>query len=486
MRIFSGALATETNSFSPVPTSIRSFHEGLYFKGLGEEALLDRPGAEALKTWRDRASAMGADFVLGPVAFAEPSGLTTATAYASLKDDLLNALAEAGDVEMVLLALHGAMMADGCDDVEGDLLTSVRKQVGPETVIGALIDPHAHLTEAMVSASTLLAAYHKWPHTDVAVRADHLFDLLQAAAVGRIRPIPSVVDCRMVASYPTTQQPMRKFVDDMAEAELRAPLLSVNLIHGFPWGDTADTGTKMLVWSDAAPAAAAAAATHFSESLFDIREAARLKLDLSMAEAYDLIEQQHDGVLVLCDVGDVVPAGAPGDSTYMLREAIERGVGEICFGPLWDPLATAVCMDVGPGSRVQLRIGGKAGATSGQPIDALVTVRAVVLDGKGVAKRRFGDRAWVTLDGGIELVLHSIRASTEEISAVTDLGIDLRKSHTFVGKMLMHGGAAFAPLSHRIYSVETPGTLAFPEACIPLKKVQSAWWPKENRQSFSE
>lgn len=479
MKIFAGALATETNSFSPVPTSLRSFYDGLYYNGPASEAPLERRGAEALKTWRDRAAAIGADFVLGPIAFAEPSGLTTAPAYAALKSDLLSALAEAGPVDMVLLALHGAMMADGCDDVEGDILASVRLAVGRDVAIGALIDPHAHLTARMVDAATLIAAYHEWPHTDVAARADHLFGLLEASVRGAVRPKPAVIDCRMVASYPTRPQPMRGFVDDMAETEAHAPLLSVNLIHGFPWGDTADTGTKMLVWSDGDTAAATDTARRFADRLTDIREAARLKMDLGMEAAFDLIEQPTEGLLVFCDVGDVVPAGAPGDSTHMLRRAMERRAKKICFGPLWDPMATAVCMEVGPGARAPLRIGGKAGAASGQPVDVMATVRAVLPAGQGGSARQFGDRAWVSLDGEIDIVLHTVRASTEDLAAATDLGIELSDYRAFVGKMLMHGGAAFAPMARAVYSVETPGTLAFPEAAIALSKLKGPWWPKD-------
>ncbi|REM68360.1 microcystin LR degradation protein MlrC-like protein, partial [Mycobacterium tuberculosis] len=87
----------------------------------------------------------------GMVAGAQPSGTTTRHAYETLRDELLNDLRAVLPVDMVLLGLHGAMVADGYDDCEGDLLARVRQIVGPDVVIGAELDPHNHLTPQMIS-----------------------------------------------------------------------------------------------------------------------------------------------------------------------------------------------------------------------------------------------------------------------------------------------------------------------------------------------
>lgn len=65
------------------------------------------------------------------VAGAQPSGTTTRHAYETLREELLTDLRAALPVDMVLLGLHGAMVADGYDDCEGDLLQRVRAIVGP-------------------------------------------------------------------------------------------------------------------------------------------------------------------------------------------------------------------------------------------------------------------------------------------------------------------------------------------------------------------
>ena len=130
MRVFSGALATETNTFGPMPTSIASFRDRGYFPaGQHPNHLLYFSGP--LWAARQRGAAKGWDLVEGMVAGAQPSGTTTRHAYETLREELLADLRGAMPVDMVVLGLHGAMVADGYDDCEGDLLSKVREITGP-------------------------------------------------------------------------------------------------------------------------------------------------------------------------------------------------------------------------------------------------------------------------------------------------------------------------------------------------------------------
>ncbi|MFB2351279.1 M81 family metallopeptidase, partial [Priestia megaterium] len=80
----------------------------------------------------------------------------------------------------------------------------------------------------------------------------------------------SVFDCRMIDFYFTDREPMRAFVDDMAAAE-EGPILSVSLVHGFPWGDVPEMGTKMLVYTDGNALLGQEVAERFGRRLFALR-----------------------------------------------------------------------------------------------------------------------------------------------------------------------------------------------------------------------
>ena len=134
MRVFSAGLATETNTFAPMPTGLASFRDRGYFKaGTHPDQMTFFAGP--LWAARQRGKALGWDLVEGMVAAAQPSGTTTRYAYETLRDELLADLRGALPVDVVLLGLHGAMVADGYDDCEGDLLERVRKIVGPKVVV---------------------------------------------------------------------------------------------------------------------------------------------------------------------------------------------------------------------------------------------------------------------------------------------------------------------------------------------------------------
>ena len=332
---------------------------------------------------RQRGKPLGWTLIEGMVAGAQPSGTTTRAAYEALREELLADLQAALPVDMVLLGLHGAMVADGYDDCEGDLLQRVRAIVGPKVVVGAELDPHHHLSEAMVNSADLLVAFKEYPHTDILERALELVDLCVAKHEGRIAPRASVVDCDMIVTMHTSRDPARAFVDRTMGLEGKDGILSISIAHGFAWGDVPDMGTKLLVYSDtqadAAGARGAALARQLANELIAMREALTVPypgIDESLDEALAF----DGGPVVLADGADNPGGGAAGDSTFILKRLLERGIGNACLGPLWDPIAARVAFEAGVGARLNLRIGGKIGPLSGDPLDLQVTVKALCSD----------------------------------------------------------------------------------------------------------
>src|SRR5690606_28333829 len=186
---------------------------------------------------RERARTRGWQIVEGLCAFSEPAGPTVRSAYEALRDELLDDLRSALPVDMVLLGMHGAMVADGYDDCEGDVLARVRALVGPDVAVGAELDPHCHLTQAMLDNADVLICFKEYPHTDFLERGAELADLCADLVAGRIRPVMSTFDCRMIGIYHTPREPMRSYVDRIKALEGRDGVLSISVVQTFPWGD---------------------------------------------------------------------------------------------------------------------------------------------------------------------------------------------------------------------------------------------------------
>lgn len=478
MKLFIAGLDTETNTFAPLPTGRRAFAEGFIAHGDATQQPENYCSAQ-LNVWRRLAEERGWAVAESLCAFAEPGGIIVRAVYEALRDEILDDLRRAMPVDMVILALHGAMAAEGIDDCEGDILGRVRAIVGDGVPIGAELDLHCHITEAMVRHATALVAYKEYPHVDIPARAEDLFRIIADAAEGRTRPVTGVFDCRMINTYRTTEQPLRGFVDRMLALEGRDGIISVSLGHGFPWGDVADVGAKILVIADGYSAKAERLARSLGEEFFAMRDAIAPRF-LTMDEAIDRALAIEGGPVVIADVADNAGGGAPGDATFFLRRLLDRGIANAASGYYWDPMAVRACMEAGLGARFALRIGGKCGVASGDPVDLLVTVKGLADDVTqrfGAAPAHMGASAWVAADG-IDLVLTSLRTQVFHPEGMTKLGLDLASRKLVIVKSTQHFHAGFAPLAKAILYAAPPGALRPDFEAIPYTKLTQPYWPK--------
>jgi len=469
LRIFIATLVTETNTFSPIPTGRQAFDRSP-----------DQPDVASMSTWRKLAQADGHSVCESIVAVAQPAGPTVRAVYEALRDELLADLEKALPIDVVLLYLHGAMVAQGYDDCEGDVLDACRRIAGKHAVIGAELDLHAHLTAQMLDAANVIVAYKEYPHTDIVDRARDLYRICIDAASGRTRPVSATFDCNTIGMWPTTREPLRSLVDEMSARE-RDGILSLSLVHGFPYGDVPDAGAKMLAIADGDEALAARVAEEFGQRFCSMRHEALLQA-MPLEQALDAVANADRGPLVLADVADNAGGGAPGDSTFVLRALLERGIDNTVTGTYYDPIAVDLCFEAGEGAEIDLRFGGKLGKASGDPIDARVKVRRLLqahaqdyMDDSRPAP--LGRSAWIHT-AGIDIVLASVRTQVFAPNAFTGLGITLEDKRAIVVKSSHHFWGKFAPLATQVIYVGTPGALAADFASIPYRKRDLRYWPR--------
>ena len=487
MRVFAASLATETNTFAPLPTSLASFEETCLYPA-GEHP--DRPTLFSAPLWvaREQAAERGWTVLEGLVAFAMPGGITTRAAWDTLREQLLDDLRAAMPVDIVLLGLHGAMVADGCDDCEGELLRQVRAIVGAQTVVGAELDPHHHLTRAMLDHADLLVSFKHYPHTDSVERARELVALCAATAERRIRPTVGVADCGMITVLHTTREPGRGLIERIQAMEGRDGVLSISITHGFPWGDVPDMGTRVFVYTDGDPARAAALARQLADELIALRDALQpgelgidAAIDAALAlQATPLAQGERAGPVVIADGADNPGGGAPGDSTWILRRLVERGVRGAAVGPLWDPIAVRTAAAAGVGARLPMRLGGKVCALSGQPLDADCHVLALARDLRmsvfGSSRASLGEAALVEADG-VLVSLISVRNQAMGVEVFTGLGVDLAALQVVVVKSSQHFHAAYAPIARKVLYSAAPGVVSSDLGQLPYRKASRALWP---------
>ena len=408
-----------------------------------------------------------------------PAGPTVQRVYEAFRDEILADLAKAMPVDAVLLSLHGAMVADATESCETDLVERIRAIVGPDVPIGVELDLHCHLTDELVAAATAIVIFKEYPHIDVRERAAELFDIVAAAVEGRAAPRMALFDCRMLGLYPTGIEPMASFLRKIRDLEGRDGVLSISIAHGFPWGDVAQAGTRVLVVTDGDKVDGAGLARTLGLELRELRpriEAPWLPLDAALDRALAAPE----GPIVLADMADNAGGGAPSDSTFVLRAMLDRGMGDAALGCIWDPGAVALAFEAGEGARLRLRVGGKLGPMSGDPIDLDATVTR--LRARRPCRTASAPRsAWATAPPSAPAASTSCSSpsapSPSRPSAFTSLGLDPAARRYVVVKSMNHFRAGFEPIAKAILYVAAPGAIDFDYRRIAYRRLRRPIYP---------
>jgi len=478
LRIFTAALATETNTFSPICIDRRAFEASLYAPpGMHPETptLCSAP----ITVGRRIAVEKGWDVIEGTATWADPAGLVNRRTYEELRDEILDQLRAAMPVDAVALGLHGAMVADGYEDTEGDFLTRVREIVGPDILVCAELDPHSHLTKKRLTAANFFVYFKEFPHTDFVDRAEDLWRIAIDTLEGRVEPVMSVFDCRMIDVFPTSRDPMRSFVDKiMAMEKSDADILSISVIHGFMAGDVPEMGTKLLVVTDNKPDKGSAIARDLGLELFSKR-GTFIMPQIDEKQAVSEAMAASSGPVVIADLWDNPGGGTAGDATVILQELLDHRATDTAIGTIWDPMAVQICMAAGEGAEIPLRFGAKSAPGTGNPIDGLVKIIRLVPNAEmrfGESFAPFGDAAHIQLDG-IDIILNSTRAQSFDPSLFSVVGIDPTKKKILVIKSTNHFYASFSKIAAEILYCSAGTPYPNNPASTPYRRARKDLWP---------
>ncbi|MCZ7545701.1 MAG: M81 family metallopeptidase [Anaerolineae bacterium] len=293
-------------------------------------------------------------------ATAMPGGLITRDAYHMLRTRLMDRLAEAMPVDGVLLILHGAMVADGEDDCEGDLLARVRALVGPECPVVSVLDMHGNLTATMVDAADALVAFNKHPHTDAFERGQEAAHLMTRLIDEGIQCTKAHISLPLLLSALTTATDRLPLcaVHEQAQAFRQDPrVANISVMGGFAYTDTAFAGVSVLATTMGDAALAQQIAQTLAAIAWEHREAATYTGIAADEAVRRAVAAPHHPV-VLADVGDNVGGGSPGDGTVLLQALMEANAQDAVV-VLADPGAVHHALQAGVGATIEMAVGGK-------------------------------------------------------------------------------------------------------------------------------
>lgn len=423
-------LAIETSTFTPTRTRAPAFHPDR-----GDEVVARR---QFLASYADAVEFRGA-----LTGHALPGGIVERGAYEELADEIVARLRGIGPVDGLWFDVHGAMVVEGLDDAETDLLHRIRAVIGPDAVVSASMDLHGNVTRELAHQLDLVTCYRTAPHEDVdetrerAVR--NLVEVLTTRPADARRPVKAWVPIPVLLPGEQTStrvEPAASVYAQVAEVETADGVLDAALWVGYAWADQPrDRAVTVVTGWDAE--AVAAGAERLARAFWDAREdfafvAPTGSFDECLAAA---LAPGAARPFFVSDSGDNPTAGGSGDVTWGLTQLLAHPAFATPDGPtvvyasVPGPAAVATAVAAGVGARVTVTAGAEVDDVHAGPVTMTGRVHAV----------KHGDRdaeTEVVLQvGSVFAILTTLRKPYHHEHDFTDLDLAPREADVVVVKI---------------------------------------------------
>ncbi|OFV81131.1 MAG: hypothetical protein A2W26_10090 [Acidobacteria bacterium RBG_16_64_8] len=421
----------------------------------------------------------GSGFELVPLVYSWviPSGPLESTAFEILAAELEEALRAAAPLDALLLELHGAMTAENHVRADAELTAMARSLVGTAPIV-AVIDPHANLADALVDNVDVLLAYQENPHTDMARRGGDATRVLAEMLGSGLQPVTVARHAPVIATpiaQASSDEPLASLISMARALEAQQDIVCASLLFGFLHADVPDLGMAAVV-SARDHDQAARGADALAARCWDLREGFARELmtpEESVAKAFAL-----DGLTAIADTGDNIGGGAPGDSSVLLREALEHG-GIRFATTIWAPNAVAEAAATAEGAAVRTTLGSP-------PLDVTARVLAVrpgtfIHDGplsRGV-QFDMGTVAVLQIDR-VQLLVQTHAVPPNDKSMFRTFGIDVGTLDAVALKGAVAIRAGWSSLVKDFLPAATPGPTTCDVSQLSFKHATRSLWPLDD------
>jgi microcystin degradation protein MlrC len=463
MRIVTGTISHETNVLSNIVTDLDEFRKRrlLYGAELFEHFNGTKTPAGGII---DGCRAHGFELIPTVYASATPSGTITAEAFETILSGILEGIRQAGDIDAVVLHLHGAGVSEAYPDIEGKVLEEVRAIVGTMPLV-ATFDFHANYTDRMVNNADLLIGYDTYPHVDGYERGLEAVNLTARMLNGSLTPTKAFTQPPMLPALQaqfTGRYPMAKVLEEVHRMEALPGVETITAAAGFPWSDIPEAGMSFIVTTHNDQALADRLAQTLHDMVWHLRRDF-LTDPMPIRQALRYVKTATATPIVLADIGDNPGGGAPEDGTTVLQAILEEGLQGGVLAVMWDPAAVTRALDVGEGQTVEITLGGHTDTLHGAPLTVTARVKGFS-DGTFInagpmstgAESDMGPTAVLEI-GGNDVIVTSKRLQPLDLALYKSLGIHCETKRFIVVKSSVHFRAAHEPIAAEVIELDTPG-----------------------------
>jgi microcystin degradation protein MlrC len=464
MRFAIGAIIQESNSFVPARCTLDMFRADYLL--YGDEVIQGLRGTRTeVAGILNACEEVGVTPVPLLAAHSCSYGPLTDECYGHLKAEMFKRLAAALPVDGIVVAMHGAMLVEGEEDPEGDLIATMRRIAGP-VPIGVSLDLHAHVTARMVEGAAVLVGYSRYPHDDAFETGQRACRLIADTVRGKIRPAMVMAKAPMIVAAnrggTNGEGPFARIMREAKALEATGQALSASCFPVQPWLDVPGLGFTGLVITDGDAEAARRHARTLAHRGWELRHEFQPEL-VSPAEAIRRGLAVPGGPVLLVDTADCQGGGATGDSVATLEALLAAGVRERSLTMVADAEAVRAAQQAGVGSEVSTALGNRIDQSRGQPLPVRGRIR-VLSDGRFQYSGGLLGGVWSTMGpsavlaiGGIEVLVHSNPTYEYADEQYRSVGLDVRTAKFVTVKNPMNYQLAYQGIMKAAYILDTPG-----------------------------
>ena len=491
-RIALAQIVQESNSFNPKASTLSEFEP--FGIAVGHE-VVDRFGdsdeaggfVDSLRAWDEPAQPVG--LVRAHGWSYGPLSPETRQWFA---DRLREQLCAAGQVDGLLLAMHGSLIAQDEDDVEGSWLQVARSIVGPDLPIVVSLDMHGYLTSAMLDHATAFVAYHANPHVDRRQTGQRAGNVLQRLLAGA-RPTHAAFRLPMISLAEvqnTFGEVLKPVFDRVREMEAEPEVLSASVLMTQAFLDVPVLGWSMLVYTDDDRERATAYARELSDMCWCRRPQLAKATFHTPEQAVSKALACPGRPVVFADGPDSTNSGACGDSVHLLKVFASQAIPDGALTFMVDPEAVAHACEAGVGGEFDMPVGGKRDNVFSSPLPLHGTVKAIshvrfILDG------HLGDnmpidmgRGAVVCSGDATVVFTESSGPGSTPKLYRAMGLEPRDFKIVVAKSPAGFRAEYEPFAAEIILTRSPGPASPDFAGLPFRRIDRPLWPLDEIEDW--
>lgn len=480
LKIGVAGLFHETNSFAPGITEMDAFQlrtvkgkEEFYQRHSGNKS----PMGGAI----DAAEQNNIELVPGFYSAGTPSSMVSASASEKLIQSVVESVS--GELDGLLIILHGAMVSEAYMDVELEILKRLRERFTDSFPIGVTLDLHANLSEEFVKGVNILVGYDTYPHIDSYETAIEALELLARLVRMEIQPYSHWEHSKMLIAPPsmiTAEGAMFELMQRAFEMKKDPAVLNIMVAGGFPYSDIPDAGMSFVVTTDGNPELAKSLATELCSMAQERKE--RFKVhEYSVEDAIIKSLETDEGPDIFIEGSDNVGGGAPADATHTLKHLIHLKQKSLIV--IRDVKAVQQAHQQGVGTILECCVGGNSDSLHGEPVEIKGNIR-LLFDGiyhhvgafMTGTLANMGKTAVVEV-GSVTIILTENRSAPYDIGHVHSAGIRPEDFKIIVVKSAVAWRTAFGSIAKQEIFLNTPGACSAHLHHFTYKNLKSPRYP---------